>query len=194
MIWRARKPMLGVLIAVALAAANAFEWTPGQFPEGDQRYTLEFVSGEGEDIQRSTLDIDIVDRGGSYQVTTTMSTEQVLAEGELDLDALGSGVFGLGAFGPALMFGPTFMILPLLLEDQDIRVRSEPVELMGMGTLRMERSERVAGHDCVVIEFEQTNNPDGQVEFALAEDLPFPCFSRYGTGDGTIEIRLVRAE
>lgn len=92
---------LSVALAV-LSGALAFEWSPGEFPTGDQSYTLEFRFGEGESVQ-------------------------------------------------------------------------------------------MAGYECVVIRLEMPQQ-DGDFEFALAEDLPFPCFSRYGSGEGAFQMRLLSAE
>jgi hypothetical protein len=32
------------------------------------------------------------------------------------------------------------------------------------------------------------------MEFALAEGVSVPCYSKYGTGSDTVEIRLIEAE
>jgi hypothetical protein len=111
-----------VCLAVAVGGAHAFQWTPFGFPPGDQGYTMEIVTEDGV----SRVDIDIVDRGGSYEVTTTMY---------------------------------------------------------------MEREEVVAGHTCVVIRMELEGGDE--LEFAVAENLPVPCFSRYGSGSDAIEARLI---
>jgi hypothetical protein len=32
------------------------------------------------------------------------------------------------------------------------------------------------------------------MEFALAEGLPIPCYSKYSTGSDAVEVRLIKAE
>lgn len=190
---RTLKYLTPILAALALAgSAFAFEWTTGVFPSGDQHYTLEFRYGSGEEAQASTVDIDLVDRGGTYTVTSTVTSVQEIAGDELDLGVLTLGN-GMGALGPSIMFGPMFMFLPMMLEGQDIRVRDEPIVVLGMGEMHMERTEQVAGLECVVVRFEQPDS-DLTMEFALAEGLPFPCFSRYGSGDEISEFRLLEAD
>jgi hypothetical protein len=92
-------------------------------------------------------------------------------------------------FGSMMLFGPSFFILPMLLGEQDIAVQEAPIPVMGMGTLYMDREEVVAGQTCVVIRMELEGGDE--LEFAVAEGLPLPCFSRYGSGSGAIEARLV---
>ena len=177
---------LVVLLAVALGSAQAFQWTPLEFPPGDQGYTVEIVTEEGV----SRIDIDIVDRGGSYDVTTTMTRDQVgVAQDELE-DAVfgGSGMVMFG-LGPMMLFGPSFFILPMVLGQEDIAVSTTPIRVMGMGTLYMEREEVVAGQTCVVIRMELEGGDE--LELAVAEGLPLPCFSRYGSGSSAIEVRLI---
>lgn len=177
---------LVVLLVVALGGAHAFQWMPFEFPPGDQGYTMEVVTEEGV----SRFDIEIVDRGGSYDVTTTMLFEQV----GVPLDDLGGAMFGgsgaaMFAFGPMMLFGPSFFLLPMLLGQEDIRVQETPIRVMGMGTMYMEREEVVAGHVCVVIRMDLGDGDE--LEFAVAEGVPIPCFSRYGTGSDAIEARLI---
>lgn len=180
------RQLLVPILAVALGSAHAFTWTPFEFPPGDQGYTLEVVTDEGA----SRIDIDIVESAGGYGVTTTMT----LVQDGVALDDLASAMFGgsglaMFAFGPMMLFGPSFFLLPMLLGQEDIRVTDVPIRVMGMGTLYMEREEVVAGHTCVVIRMELEGGDS--MEFAVAENLPVPCFSRYGTGSDAMEARLI---
>lgn len=189
-----RRSVLAAACFVFVGSGLAFQWEPFVFPEGDQRYVLELrSSSEGGEAQVSTIAIDISEEGGQYTVATTYALEQRgLDLSELGDAALGGSMMGTLAFGPMMMFGPSFMMLPMMLGQEDIAVRSEPMLVMGMGRLYMDRSETVAGHECVVLRFEPN---DGEpFEFALAEGLPFPCYSRFDTGDGFTEVRLVSVE
>jgi len=179
--------IVGVL--VLLSGAHAFTWEPFVFPEGDQSYTLEIASAD--DIPSTTIRIDIVDTGDGYDVTTTTTLQQRgVGQGELENAAFGGGAFGMFAMGPMMMFGPSFMMLPMMLGEEDIRVREEPMRVMGAGSLYMEEEVEVAGQRCVVLRFEPDQEGGGGFEFAVAEGVPFPCYSRYGTGDDVVEIRL----
>lgn len=175
-----------LVLVVALGGAQAFQWTPLEFPPGDQGYTLEVVTEEGV----SRMDLDIVDRGGTYDVTTTMTLDQVgIAQDDLDDAMFGGSGFAMFAFGPMMLFGPTFFLLPMMLGEEDIAVSDTPIRVMGMGTMHMEREEVVAGRTCVVIRMELEGGDE--LEFAVAEGLPLPCFSRYGSGSDAIEVRLI---
>jgi hypothetical protein len=136
------------------------------------------------------MEIDITDQGDSFDVLKTMAVRQDVSKDEMDFMNMGGFTSGLNMMGPAMMFGPMFMCLPMMLEGQDIRVRSEPLVILGMGEMHMERTEMVAGHECVVIRFEPAGGDD-TFEFALAENVPFPCFSRYGSGYDLMEMRLI---
>lgn len=176
-------------------SVQAFQWQPFAFPEGDQRYVLEIRQGEGPDATVGTLDLTVVDRGGTYDTTTTLTFEQTGIGGDdLSTAAFGGEMAGLLMMGPMLAYGPAFFLLPMMLGEEDVRVRSEPLRLVGMGSLTMEREEEVAGHTCVVVRFEPDDDPDGAMTFALADGLPFPCYSVYGSGGDRIEVRLLRAE
>ena len=173
------------------SVAFAFEWDMSQFPEGDQSYVIEMRMGDAEEQQVLTLEIDVREDGeGNYTVTNTSTSEFQVSN--LDMGVL-TGTGFSGVLGPALMLGPVYMFAPLLLQGQDIAVRSEPMIVAGMGTLHMNRSEEVAGFECVVIRFEPNDDPDQSFEFALAEGVPFPCFTRYGQGGESVEMRLLSA-
>lgn len=147
---------------------------------------MEIVTEEGVSI----VDVNIAEGGGSFEVTTPMT----LVQSNVDQDDLGEAMFGgsglaMFAFGPMMLFGPSFFLLPMLLGEEDISVQDTPIRVMGMGTMYMDREEVVAGRTCVVIRMELEGGDE--LEFALAEDLPLPCFSRYGSGSDAVEARLI---
>ena len=175
-----------VLLAVALGGAQAFQWTPFEFAPGDQGYTMEIVTEDGV----SRVDIDIVESGGSYDVTTTMTLEQVgIGQDDLSDAMFGGSSLAMFGFGPMMLYGPSFFLLPMVLGEEDIAVSDTPIRVMGMGTMYMDREEVVAGQTCVVIRMELEGGDE--VEFAVAEGVPLPCFSRYGSGSDMIEVRLI---
>ncbi len=186
-----------IIAAVALLAtgiALAFEWNMDSFPAGDHSYTWEMSVEGGDAPQAVTITMDITQNGDSYDTATTMRVEQTnVAQEDLSSAALGGSMMGAMAFGPMMMFyGPAFMMLPMLLGQEDIHVRSEPVRVAGMGSIYMDHSETVAGHECVVLRLE-LDDGSAPIEMALAEDLPFPCFSQYGDEGDRTTIRLTEA-
>lgn len=185
--------VLVITTVLLTASAAAFEWSAQSFPDGDQRYVLEFRMDSSYEQGTSTMEIDIKDLGGRFDVRTSVSVREEVPKDEMDIMGLGGLSDGFTLLGPAMMFGPMFMFLPMMLEGQDIRVRSEPLVLLGFGEMHMERTERVAGHECVVIRFVPTDSDD-VFEFALAEGVPFPCFSRYGSEGDITEMRLISTQ
>lgn len=184
---------LVVALLVVTSHSLAFNWNIDQWPEGDQAYTLEFRQGDSGEVV--TMSIVVTDQDGLYDVTTTMTVNQTgIAQSDLGSAAYGGNALGMFALGPMAFYGPAFMMLPMMLGQEDIRVREEPMRVMGMGSITMERSETIAGYECVVVSFSPDNDPDAVMEFALAETLPFPCYSKYGSGSDAVEIRLVSAE
>lgn len=186
-----------ILAAVALLAtgtALAFQWNMDAFPSGDHSYTWEMTVDSGDGPQTATITIDITQQGDSYDTATTMRVEQTgVAQEDLSSAALGGSMMGALAFGPMMMFyGPAFMMLPMLLGNEDIHVRTEPVRVAGMGSIYMDHTETVAGHECVVMRLEMDDG-SAPIEMALAEDLPFPCFSQYGEEGDSTSIRLIEA-
>lgn len=187
---------LALIVALLFATAQAFTWQLDQIPPGDHYYLLELISTEADGTtQRATVAIDVKAVGSTYDVQTTYSISQTgVAAGDLSAVWFGGSMLAMAAFGPMLMYGPMFFLMPMMLGNEEIRVRSEPIIVMGMGRLYMERTERVAGHECVVIRFEASDGGMQPMEFALAENVPFPCFSRYHNDDGSsMEIRLIEA-
>ncbi len=177
---------VALLLVVAMGGAQAFQWTPLEFPAGDQGYTIEIITDEGT----SQIDIDAVDQGGTYDVTTTMTFDQIgIAQDDLDDAMFGGSGLAMFGFGPMMLFGPSFFILPMVLGDEDIAVTDTPIRVLGMGTMYMDREEVVAGQTCVVIRMELEGGDE--FEFAVAEGLPLPCFSRYGSGSDAVEVRLI---
>lgn len=184
-----------VAAGLVFGGAHAFQWTPFEFPEGDQGYTLEIYQGADPDRPSTIMDIDVVDSGEGFDVTTNMTFEQRgVQPGNLQ-DAIFSGGFtSMFAMGPMMMFGPASMMLPMVLGDEDIRVRAEPIRIMGFGRMHMEREIEMAGHTCVVVRVEPDQEGAQSFEFAVADDVPFPCYSSFGEGEDAVEIRLVRVE
>ncbi len=188
-----------VLLLVAFlgffSQAFAFKWTFDQWPTGNQSYTFEVRSGEGDAAQVATIDVVITDTGGQFDVVTTMTVNQTgIAQSDLSSAAFGGSAIGMFAFGPILFYGPAFMMLPMMIGEEDIAVRSEPLSMMGMGKIHMDKSEQVAGHECVVMRLEMEEDESSNMEFAVAEGLPIPCYSKYGAGSDTVEVRLIKAE
>ena len=185
------------LFSFLLTTALAFTWTPNQVPPGNHSYVLEIRNtSEDQEDQVTTIQIDIQETDGAYTVDSSYTFSQTnLSQDDLSEAIYGGSVLGMFALGPMLMYGPSFMLLPMMLGNEDIRVRSEPMIVMGMGKIYMNETVQVAGRECVVLRFEANDNPDEPIEFALAEDLPFPCFSRYNNNDGSfMEIRLISAD
>ena len=187
-----------VMAAFALLAggsALAFNWSPDNFPTGSHSYTWEMSVEGGDGPQKATIGLDITQNGDSYDTTTTMKVTQTgVAQGDLASAALGGSMLGAMGLGPMMVFyGPTFMMLPMLLGNEDIHVRSEPVRVAGIGTIHMDKSEQVAGHTCVVLRLE-LDDGSAPIEMALAEDLPFPCYSQYGDEGARTTIRLTKAD
>ncbi len=189
---------LRIVLAISLLYASwaaAFTWDPSTFPAGNQRYTFE-ISVEGEDGPAvSTLDYQVTQNGDTYD---TVSTLTVRNDG-VSQDELSDAMFGGDAlmtfgFGPMMAFyGPAIFLLPMMLGSEDIHVRSEPVRVAGMGSIYMDRSEQIAGHECVVLRF-VPDDGSSEMEFALAEGLPFPCYSSYGDEGSRTTMRLIHAE
>lgn len=187
---------LAATAVLAAGGAFAFQWNPDAFPTGDHSYSWEITTQGDQGPEVATMTVDIAQKGDTYDTTTTLSvTQSGVAHDDLSTAALGGSMAGMLGFGPMMMFyGPAFMILPMMIGDEDIHVRQEPMRVMGMGSLVMDHSETVAGHECVVIRFEPDDDSGSPMEFALAEDLPFPCFSSYGGDADKVTIRLTEAK
>jgi len=185
--------VLLALVPLATAWALAFTWAPFEFPERDQHYVIEVRRGDA--TVPVILDVAVTLVGDRFDVSTTMQVEQRgVAAGDLGSAVFGADAFGLMALGPALLYGPIFMFVPMLLGDEDIAVRSEPIRILNFGRLHMDREEVVAGRTCVVMRLVLDSGPPEGFEFSVADDLPLPCRSVYGSGDDRIEVRVVRAE
>jgi hypothetical protein len=182
-----------VLAAVLLGGiAQAFDWEPLEFEEREQAYTIEILNAQGE--VQLTMDIDVVAAGDGFDVTTVQTVRSSgVAGGDLADAAFGGGL-GMFGFGGAMFLGPAFMILPLVLADEEVAVRPDPIELAGFGTVYMESTSEVAGATCVDVRIEPAADGQPAIEIGIAEGVPFPCYSRYGQGEDAVEIRLTRIE
>lgn len=182
-----------VLVAVLLGGvALAFEWEPLEFEERAQAYTIEILNAQGE--LQLTMEIDVVEAGDGFDVTTVQTVLSSGVDGGDLADAAFGGGLGMFGFGGAMFLGPAFMVLPLVLADEEVAVRSDPIELPGFGMVYMESTSEVAGATCVDVRIELAAGEQPPIELGLAEGVPFPCYSRYGEGDDAVEIRLTRIE
>ncbi|HKI58207.1 MAG TPA: hypothetical protein VKA00_03180 [Trueperaceae bacterium] len=187
--------LTAVVALFAAGSAFAFTWNPDSFPPGSHSYTWTMTVDQGDGPQTATITIAITQKGDTYDTTTTTQVTQTgVAKEDLSSAALGGSMMGTLAIGPMMVFyGPAFMMLPALLGNEDIHVRSEPVRVAGMGSIYMDKAETYAGHKCVVLRL-QMDDGSPPIEMALAEDLPFPCYSKYGEeGDQTtLELTQVK--
>lgn len=185
-----------VVIAFLVASwSSAFTWDPSAFPAGNQRYTFEITVEGSDGPSVSTLDYEVIQAGDTYDTVSTLTVRSSgVTQDELSDAMFGGDALGTLAFGPMLAFyGPAIFMLPMMLGAEDIHVRSEPVRVAGMGSLVMDHSENYAGLECVVIEFVPDDGSTSMV-FALAEGLPFPCYSSYGDEGSRTIVRLIHAE
>ena len=187
--------LVAAVAVLAAGSAFAFTWSPDAYPGGSHSYTWEMTVDQGDGPQTATISVDIVQKGDSFDTsTTTKVTQTGVAKGDITSAALGGSMLGALAIGPMMVFyGPAFMMLPALLGNEDIHVRSDPVRVAGVGSIHMDKTETIAGHQCVVLRLEMDDGSP-PVEMALAEDLPFPCYSKYGEEGNQTSIRLVKAE
>jgi len=182
------------ILICSVGWALAFTWEPAVFPDGDQSYTFEITTEDGSSTYVSVIEFAVTQDGDGYDTVTTMT---IRAE-DIDHDALADQMFGgagMGGFmfGPMMTFyGPAAFLLPMMLGDEEIRVRTEPLRVVGMGSIYMDSTETHAGRECVVVRFEPDQGGTPMV-FALAEGLPFPCFSSYGEEGGRTTVRLIEA-
>ncbi len=186
------------VVAVALLAAGsalAFTWNPDAFPTGNHTYSWDLTVDTSDGPQTAVITIAITQKGDTYDTSTTMTVTQTgVAHDDLSTAALGGSMLGTLALGPMMVFyGPAFMMLPMLLGNEDIHVRTEPVRVAGMGSIYMDKSETIAGHECVVLRMEMDDG-SAPIEMALAEDLPFPCYSKYGDPGDQTTITLTKAD
>ena len=183
-----------LVMLLCLGLAHAFTRDPTTFPEGDQSYTFEITTEDGSSTSVTVLVFAVTQNGDTYDTTTTMTFR---AEG-IEHDALadqmlgGAGIGGF-IFGPMMTFyGPAAFLLPMMLGSEEIRVRSEPMRVVGMGSIYMDSTETYAGRECVVLRFEPDDGGE-QMVFALTEGLPFPCFSSYGDEGSRTILKLIEA-
>ncbi len=185
-----------VLVVALVGWAGAFSWEFFEFPSGNQHYLFEIVIDEDGDVNRSLIDFVVNQNGDLYDATTSITFEQRgVTHDELGDAVFGGSSIGLMMFGPAMLFyGPGMFLLPIMLANEDIAVRADPIVSEGIGTIHMDHSETIAGHECVVISFVPEDEDAVMLEFALAEALPFPCFSVYHDGDSHTTLRLLQAD
>jgi len=189
---RAFRSLAVCLIAlVAGGAALAFEWSPELVRSGDQRYLLEVTQGEGDDARVHHVEVALTDRGGSFDVRVTVT----LMRSGLAPSAVGSALFDgsielmsvLGAASANMVF------VQFAGVAGDVAVRDAPVELAGgIGRVHFEREEVVAGLTCVVARIELMGY--GEMTLAVSEGVPYPCFSAYGEGSGSVRTRILEAD
>jgi hypothetical protein len=180
------RAFVAILACIVVGSAQAFQWTALEFPSGDQGYTVQITSADGV----SVIDVDMVDRGGTFDVTTAMTFVQT----GVARDDLSGAMFGGRGTGHVRVRSDD-VLRPELLHPADAarpggdRGAGHADHGDGFGTIYMEREEVVAGRTCVVIRMELDGSDT--LEFAVAEGLPIPCFSRYGSGSDAVEARLV---
>lgn len=182
-----------VLLALGGWSA-AFSWDMGTYGGGSHFYAFEVTSDSSSTGSVVRLEFDVRQTGATYSVTTSMSTSSDGVSQEGVIDAFSGGdALGMLMFGPMMLFyGPGLFILPFALGGQDVAVTSDVYVVAGMGKVRMDRTENVAGLECVVVTYEPTDDDDsGSIVFGLAEGMPFPCFSTYGGEGERTSIRLV---
>lgn len=190
------KKWLFVACMLFTASALAFNWQPNQVPEGNHSYTLQMTStAEDQKNLVTTVKIDITKQGDAYNVQTTYNIEQKNVSQDDLSDALyGGGALGLSALGPMLLYDPTFMMLPELLGNEDIHVRKDPVIIAGLGKIYMDKTIEAAGLKCVLLRF-APGDGSPPIKFAVADKVPFPCYSKYTDDDGSYtEIKLIEAK
>jgi hypothetical protein len=169
----------------------AFEWSPEIIRPGDQRYLVEVRKGEGDAGAVFHVEIVLTDLGGSFDAAVTL---QIVRTGVAPAE-VGNLPFYLGfdASFALMAASPNMIFAAQVGVAGDVTVRDEPVELMfGMGRVHYEREELVAGLTCVVVRVELTG--DSEHTLAVAEGVPFPCFSDYGEGDGRVRTRILEAD
>lgn len=177
-----------VTLLLSAGTVLAFEWSPEIIRPGDQRYLVEVRQGDAAAFH---VEIVLTDLGGSFDVAVTLP----IVRTGLSPAEVGSLLFYLGAeANVALMAAaPNLMYASYVGIAGDVAVRDERVELLG-GIVRVhfEREEQVAGLTCVVVRVEWTGF--GEYTLAVAEGVPFPCFSDYGEGDGRVRTRILEAD
>jgi hypothetical protein len=188
-----RKILCLVIFLGLLSQAFAFKWRFDQWSAGS--YTFELRRGEGDTAEVAIIDIVITDTGGKFDVTTTMTVNQTsLTQSDLNSAAFGGSAVGLLVTTPMIIHGPALMMSPMVLGEEDISVRSEPLSVEGVGKAYMDKIEQIAGLECVVIRLEMEVDDSMNMELAVAEGIPIPCYSRQGEGSDRVEIRLIKAE
>lgn len=186
-----RRLVVLALVVLATGPGLAFEWSTEIVRPGDQRYLIEVVQGDGDGARVHRVEIVLVDRGGAFDVGVTVSVTRPgitpADVGTSPFDASMELTSALSAIAANAVFASYAGIAG------EVAVRDEPVELVGgMGRVRYEREEQVAGLTCVVVRVELTGY--GEHLLAVAEGVPFPCFSAYGEGPNLVRTRILEAD
>lgn len=192
------KKVISTLLLCTIAALGtqsfAFKWSMEAFPRGDQAYTLELSYPDDASMQTVRMEIEMIDTGDGFNVSSTIhAAQEDISYDDAMGAALGGSSLGMFAFGPMFMFGSAGFMIPMMLGDEDIHVSDESMRVMGMGRVSMPRSIDVDGHECVVIQLDMDDSEE-TIEFAIAENVPFPCYSSFGEGEERVELRLVRIQ
>jgi hypothetical protein len=176
---------------VVAGTVLAFEWSPEIIRPGDQRYLVEVRLGDGDAATVYHVEVVLTDRGGAFDVAVTLP---IVREGLAPAE-VGTSLFYVSfEAGAALKaVSPDLVLAGQVRAAGDIAVRDEPVELLfGTGWVHFEREEQVAGLTCVVLRVESTGF--GEYTMAVAEGVPFPCFSEYGEGSNRVSTRILEAD
>lgn len=189
---RAFRQLLACLIALPfVGAALAFGWSPEIARPGDQRYLIEVRQGEADDATVHHVEIVLTDVGGAFDVAVSVRLlRAALAPSDVGRVLLDLGPAAMSVLSAA---SANLVFVGYATVQSDVAVRDEPVELAGgIGRVHYEREEQVAGLTCVVVRAELTGY--GEYILALAEGVPFPCFSDYGEGGGRVTTRILEAD
>lgn len=186
-----RRLVVLALVALPTAAGLAFEWSAEIVRSGDQRYLIEVVQGDGDDARTHRVEIVLVDRGGAFDVGVTVTVARAgvapAEVGRSPFDASTELMAAMSASAANAVFASYAGIAG------EVVVRDEPVALVGgIGRVHYEREEQVAGLTCVVVRVELAGY--GEYLLAVAEGVPFPCFSAYGEGPNLVRTRILEAD
>lgn len=94
---------------------------------------------------------DGVDDGGDFDAMSSARVEQRgVALSDLGAAVTGSGAFTTLAYGPMLLLGPAFYVVPMI-GSEGIARSPTPIRILGVGTLTIDREAQVAGPPCAVV-------------------------------------------
>lgn len=186
---------LVVIISMCLGMSFAFTWDMNSFPESNQSYTIEITSPNSMRPKTTTMNIDITYSGNSYNISTnTITNQQNVPPEDVLLASFNNDNIGMVGFDPMAMFGEaSFMISMFLTDQQNIQVSNEVTRVVGLGSMSMPRSIMIDGHECVVVLIEMEDS-EQILDFAIAENIPLPCYINFGQGEEYTEFRLTRIQ